>query len=211
MASDSKSGSEGGARKHAASGSSPAHDAAPSNPAPFAPFPTLRTERIYHSRWCGLRRDWIQLKDGREQEYHVIEIPDAVAVVPVLPDGRIVLIGQYRHPHGKTHWEVPAGRMLDGEEAQLCAERELREETGHRAGSWERLPGFYPINGISDHYAHVFVAKDCVRLGEHEPEDCEQIVVQSFTRGEVEALLDSGRVEDVFAAVTLMYWLRRSR
>ncbi len=57
----------------------------------------------------------------------------------------------------------------------------------------------------------MFVAKDGVRLGEHEPEDCEQILVQSFTRGEVEALLDSGRVEDVFAAVSLMYWLRRSR
>jgi ADP-ribose pyrophosphatase len=183
----------------------------PANPPPFAPFPVLRTERIYHSRWCGLRRDWIELRDGREQEYHVVEIPDAVAVVPVLPDGRIVLIGQYRHPHGKTHWEVPAGRMLDGEPAELCAERELLEETGHRAGRWERLPGFYPINGISDHYAHAFAALDCVRVGDATPEDCEQIVVRAFERGEVEALLDAGRVEDVFAAVSLMYWLRRSR
>lgn len=185
---------------------------APANPPPFAPFPVLRSERIYRSRWCGLRRDLLRLHNGREQEYHVVEIPDAVAVVPVLPDGRIVLIGQFRHPHQKTHWEVPAGRMLDGEAPEICAERELREETGHRAGSWERLPGFYPINGISDHYAHVFVAKDCVPLGGgHEPEDCEQIVVRTFTRGEVEALLDSGRIEDAFAAVSLMYWLRRSR
>lgn len=183
----------------------------PENPAPFAPFPVLRTERIYHSRWCGLRRDFLRLHNGREQEYHVVEIPDAVAVVPVLPDGRIVLIGQFRHPHQKTHWEVPAGRMTDGEAPDRCAERELREETGHRAGSWERLPGFYPINGISDHFAHVFVAKDCVPLGDHEPEDCEQIVVRTFTRGEVEALLDAGKIEDVFAAVSLMYWLRRSR
>lgn len=183
---------------------------APANPTPFAPFPLLRSERIYASRWCGLRRDWIELRDGREQEYHVVEIPDAVAVVPVLPDGRVVLIGQFRHPHQKTHWEVPAGRMLDGEAPELCAERELREETGHRAGRWERLPGFYPINGISDHYAHAFLALDCERLGDAEPEDCEQIVVRSFTRGEVEALLDSGRVEDAFAALTLLYWLRRA-
>lgn len=183
---------------------------APPNPPPFAPFPVLRTERIYASRWCGLRRDFLRLHDGAEQEYHVVEIPDAVAVVPVLPNGDIVLIGQFRHPHGKTHWEVPAGRIAPGESPETCAERELHEETGHRAGRWERLPGFYPINGISDHFAHVFVALDCVQVGAHEPESCEQIIVQRFTRAEVGALLDSGQLEDAFAALSLAYWLRRS-
>jgi len=182
----------------------------PANPAPFAPFPVLRSERIYASRWCGLRRDFLRLADGSEQEYHVVEIPDAVAVVPVRPDGSIVLIGQFRHPHGKTHWEVPAGRIAPGEAPAACAERELREETGYRAGSWLALPGFYPINGISDHYAHVFAALDCELDGAPEPEGCEQIVVQAFTRAEVEALLDAGHLADAFAALSLAYWLRRT-
>ncbi|MDZ4772583.1 MAG: NUDIX hydrolase [Planctomycetota bacterium] len=182
----------------------------PDNPAPFEPFGVASSERIYHSPWCGLRRDMVRLKNGAEREYHVFEIGDAVAVVPVLPDGRIVLIGQYRYPHGKTHWEIPAGRLHDDEEPLLAAQRELREETGYRARRFEPLPGFYPSNGITAHFAHAFVALECEKVFELELDDTEQLVVQVFTRDEVANLLDAGRIEDAFAAISLMYWLRRS-
>jgi len=182
----------------------------PDNPAPFPPFGLARSERIYHSPWCGLRRDIVRLRDGAEREYHVFEIGDAVAVVPVLRDGRVLLIGQYRYPHGKTHWEIPAGRLHDGEPPRDAAVRELREETGHRAARFEPLPGFYPSNGITAHYAHAFVAIDCEEVGELQLDDTEQLVVRAFTRTEIEALLDAGRIQDAFAAVSLMYWLRRS-
>lgn len=182
----------------------------PDNPTPFAPFGLARSERIYHSPWCGLRRDIVLIESGAEREYHVIEIGDAVAVVPVLEDGRIVLIGQYRYPHGKTHWEIPAGRLQEREEPAGAALRELREETGYRAGRLEALPGFYPTNGISAHFAHAFVALDCVEEGALELEDTEQLIVRAFTRDEIGSLLDAGRIEDAFAAICLMYWLRRS-
>jgi ADP-ribose pyrophosphatase len=182
----------------------------PENPAPFPPFGVARTERIYHSPWCGLRRDIVRLASGAEREYHVFEIGDAVAVVPVLPDGRIVMIGQYRYPHGKTHWEIPAGRLHENEEPVEAARRELREETGYRAARFERLPGFYPSNGITAHFAHAFVALDCEKAGELELDDTEQLVVKTFSREEIGLLLDAGRIEDAFAAISLMYWLRRS-
>ncbi|MBL8858254.1 MAG: NUDIX hydrolase [Planctomycetes bacterium] len=182
----------------------------PENPKPFAPFGVARSERIYHSPWCGLRRDIVRLADGAEREYHVFEIGDAVAVVPVLPDGRIVLIGQYRYPHGKTHWEIPAGRLHEGEDPAEAAQRELREETGYRARRLEPLPGFYPSNGITAHFAHAFVALDCEEVGALELDDTELLTVKTFTRAEIGLLLDSGRIEDAFAAISLMYWLRRS-
>ena len=100
------------------------------DPPPFPPFPLARSERIYDSYWCGLRRDMVELDDGRLQEYHVFEIHDAVAVVPVLPDGSIVMLWQFRHPHGKTHWEIPAGRVDEGETPLEAARREAREEIG---------------------------------------------------------------------------------
>jgi len=180
----------------------------PGDPPPFPPFGVHGSERIYHSPWCGLRRDEVVLPDGTLQEYHVLEISNAVGVVPVLPDGRVVLVGQYRYTHGRTHWETPAGRIDAGEEPAAAALRECEEETGYRPAHVEPLPGFYPTNGISAHYAHLFVGHDCAHVGAPTPDAAEQLMAQVFTRGEVEALLDAGRLADGFTAIAVMYWLR---
>jgi 8-oxo-dGTP pyrophosphatase MutT (NUDIX family) len=148
------------------------------------------------------------LPDGSHQEHHVVEIPDAAVVVPVLPDGRLLLIWQYRYVHHRTHWELPAGRIAPGETPAQGAARELLEETGHRADSLVPLPGFYPTNGISAHFAHAFVAHGCRRAGEQRLEPSERILLRAFDRGEVEALLDAGRILDAFAALPLLYYLR---
>jgi len=123
----------------------------------------------------------------------------------VLPAGRGALIGQYPHAHGKTHWEVPAGRVSAGETALAAAERELLEEAGLRAGRWTSLPGFYPINGISPHYAHAFLAEECLVVGEPQPEESEQLVRRFCTREEIEGLFDAGRFADAFTALAVAY------
>lgn len=176
---------------------------APADPPPFPKHPLLSSERIYDSPWVGLRRDMIELGGGRPQEHHVVEIGPAVSVVPVRTDGRLVLVGQYRHPHGETHWEVPAGR-LDGDEVPaMGAHRELREETGHTTKELIPLPGFYPINGISDHWCHPFLALDCDETDPLDLDPAERLIVQTFSRAEVNALLASGRIVDGFSALAL--------
>jgi ADP-ribose pyrophosphatase len=180
----------------------------PRNPEPFPPFPTEKREQIYDSPWCGLRRDEVRLPNGKLQEYHVFEISNAVAVLPVTLDGSIVMVGQYRYPHGKTHWEIPAGRIDEGEEPLQAARRELLEETGHSAASFVPLPGFYPTNGISAHYAHAFIALDCEPTAELDLDDSEQLIVHTFSRQEAEALLDAGLLADAFSALPLLYYLR---
>lgn len=180
----------------------------PADPPPFEPFRLQGTHRIYDSPWCGLRRDELLLPDGRRQDYHVFEVSDAVAVVPVLPDGSLVMIGQYRYPHGKTHWEIPAGRIDDGEQPQAAAARELLEETGYRARTLVKLPGFYPTSGISAHYAHLFCGIDCERVERPAPDAAEQIVVRVFGPEEIEALLRGGRIEDGFTALAILYYLQ---
>jgi len=177
-----------------------------SEPAPFAPFARLDTRRVYDSPWCALRRDLVQLPNGSEQEYHVFEVSDAVAVVPELASGELALLWQYRYPHGRTHWEVPAGRVQPGEAPEQAALRELREEAGLSCTRLERLPGFYPINGISDHYAHAFVARGCVRAGEPEPEPAEQLLVRTLSRERVHALWLGGAFADGFSALALAYY-----
>ena len=182
-------------------------DPVPEDPPPFPPFRVERSERVYDSPWCGLRRDEVELPNGDLQEYHVFEVSDAVAVLPVLADGSIVLVGQYRYPHGRTHWEAPAGRIDEGEDPRAAAARELLEETGFRSGRFVPLPGFYPTNGISAHYAHVFAALDCERVAEPTPGSAEQLVVRVFRESEARALLAAGRLADGFTALALMYYL----
>lgn len=183
--------------------------APPADPKPFPPFGVNERAHVYQSPWCSLRRDEVVLPNGAPQEYHVFEIGPAVTVVPVLDDGRVVMIGQYRYPTGRTQWELPAGRISPKETPQSAAVRELYEETGYGAKHLEALPGFYPTGGISSHYAHAFLAQGCRLVGSGDLDASEQIVVQIFTRGEVEALLDAGRLLDAFAALPLAYWLRR--
>jgi ADP-ribose pyrophosphatase len=176
------------------------------DPPPFAPFELAKSERVYDSYWCGLRRDYVKLADGKLQEYHVFEIHDAVAVVPVLPDGSIAMLWQYRHPLGRTHWEVPAGRVDEGESAAAAAERELLEETGYRAKRLVRLGGFHPTNGISPHHADLFAALDCelVQHPQHGP--TEKLSVHVLSEADVRRRLHRGDLEDGFTALALFYY-----
>lgn len=177
-------------------------------PESIEPLEVTGSERIYDSPWVGLRRDWLKLENGERHEHHVIELSDAVVVVPITTDDKIVLVGQYRHPNGRTHWELPAGRLNQGEEPESGARRELLEETGHEAAELEALPGFFPTNGISAHYAHAFVATGCVEVAELCLDPAERLIARCFERSEVEAHLDTGGFADGFTALTLLYWLR---
>ena len=138
----------------------------------------------------------------------MVEISDAAVAVPILDDGRIALIWQYRYPHGETHWEVPAGRIHAGESPAEAAAREVLEETGYRPARVEPLPGFYPINGISDHYAHAFVARGCTHAGEPTPEAAERFEVRVLERAQVERMLAAGEFRDGFTALALFYAMK---
>ena len=96
--------------------------------------------------------------------------------------------------------------MSAGETPAESAARELREESGCRAERWVELPGFFPLNGISDHWVHAFCALDCEQ-GETDLDPTERIVTRTFTRADVRALLAAGRIVDAFSALALYYYL----
>jgi ADP-ribose pyrophosphatase len=169
----------------------------------------LESVRVYDSAWCALRRDVVDLGGGRAQEHHVLEVPAAAVVVPVLEDGRIVLIGQYRYSHGRTHWEVPAGRLDADETPEQAARRELAEEAGCVAGRLVALPGFFPLNGLSDHYVHAFSALGCRLEGATAHEASERILPRTFPAEQVRALLRAGRIADGFSALALYHHFAR--
>ena len=87
----------------------------------------VSAEQIYSGKVVNLRRDIVCLPNGKQASREVVEHPGAVAIIPVLPDGRILLVRQFRHPVGQVLLEIPAGKLDPGESPDACAARELEE------------------------------------------------------------------------------------
>ena len=96
------------------------------------------SEEVWRGRFLDVRRDTVALPDGQRATREYIVHPGAVMVVPLLPDGRLLMERQFRHPMGRVMLEFPAGKIDAGEAPFTCAVRELREETGYRAAEWAR-------------------------------------------------------------------------
>jgi 8-oxo-dGTP pyrophosphatase MutT (NUDIX family) len=135
--------------------------------------------------------------------------PSLLFTVCFLTRGEQVLLLHRSSPPNRGLWNGVGGHIEPGERPLASALREVREETGYKPGSLVALPGFYAANGITAHYAHAFAALDCVEVGAQELDPCEQILVRTFSREQVEGLLDAGRIQDGFTAISLMYYLRR--
>src|SRR5262249_57459346 len=120
----------------------------------------LGKETAYRGRWIGVERWSVRLPDGSViRDYEVLDYDrNAVAIVPVGDDGRVLLIDHYRVITGTRGWEVPAGGIEAGESVEDAAARELYEETGHRAAAWRRLGAYHPSNGSSNQVFHVILA-----------------------------------------------------
>ena len=107
------------------------------------------SERVFEGRIVSLRIDDVRFPDGRETRREVVEHRSAVAIVPLLPDNRVLLVRQWRHPVGEELVEIPAGLLEPGEQPIECAQRELAEETGYNAGRLEPLASFYSSPGFN--------------------------------------------------------------
>lgn len=150
----------------------------------------------------------VRTHDGQSATKHVVVHPGAVALVPVLDDGRVVLIRNERFAVGRTLLEVPAGTLGPGEPPIECAARELREETGYVATTLEPLATFFTAPGFCTEAMHVFVATGLEHVGQA-LEPTEHIEPVLLTREAIESHLDDGTIEDAKTLAALMLWMRR--
>jgi ADP-ribose pyrophosphatase len=150
--------------------------------------------------WEG-RRFAVVVEDG----YEIADTPDAVAIVALDAEGRVVFVRQRRVAINGTLLELPAGLIDEGEEPLASAQRELREETGLHGGNWRELTSFWTSPGFVNERVTVFVA-DGVSEGEPEPDEGEELEVVRWTLSEVEAQLHE--LEDATTLIGLLLYLR---
>ncbi|HJU03590.1 MAG TPA: NUDIX hydrolase [Nitrospiraceae bacterium] len=117
-------------------------------------------KNIYKGRVVTLNLETVTLPNGLTVELEVVRHPGAAAIVPMKPDGTVVLVQQYRYAGGGFLYEIPAGKLLPGEDPQECALRELEEETGYRAGSLESLLKFLTAPSFTDEIIHIYMASN---------------------------------------------------
>lgn len=172
------------------------------------PYQTLSSRTIWNSPWFILREDRIRLPDQSLGVYNVIERPGAVWVVPVLADGRLVLIRNYRYAIDRWLWEVPAGSVDHALPVEENARRELSEEVGGTADSLELLGEMYTAPGISDEKGYYFLARG-VTLGEPNHEPTEVMERHILSVSQVEEMLRRGEVNDAPSALALMLSMPR--
>ena len=161
---------------------------------------------IYRGRIIDLSLEEHRLPDGRSASFEIIRHSGGAAVLPVLDDGRIVLIRQYRAAVGQTLWEIPAGRLEPGEDAAACVLRELREEAGYLAGDLEKLGDLYPAVGYSDELIHLYLARDLVPVP-RAPEPDEVIETFVLTIEDVRGMLRRGEIRDAKTQLALLLFL----
>lgn len=147
-------------------------------------------------------RDRVRLPTGRTTERMVVRHPGAVVILPLLPDGRIILVRQYRYAIGSDLWELPAGTLEPGEDPATTARRELQEEAGYRPGRLTELGAFYSAPGFCSERLWAYLAADLTpaRLA---GDDDEEIECVALTLAEVMAWAAAGKLQDAKTLATL--------
>lgn len=164
---------------------------------------------LHQGGFLELRRDSVRLPDGRSASREYIQHPGAVAIVPVLDDGRLVLVRQHRYPVAKVLLEWPAGKLEPGEDQLLCAMRELREETGFLAREWAFAGEIHNAAAYSTESIWLWFARG-LTPGPTQPDEGEFVETVQHSEGELEALDLQGRLLDVKTLIGLR-WLQQAR
>ena len=164
----------------------------------------MQSIQVFQSRRFAVERLTYTTSTGTPLQRDVVRHPGSVAIVPVLDDGRICLIKNRRMSVDQTLLEIPAGTMEPPEPPLECAYRELREETGFRAGQMELVTSFYPAPGILDEVMHLFIARK-LTPGRPQLEPDEQIENVIASRESALAWLVSGKICDAKTMVGLFF------
>lgn len=168
---------------------------------------TLESRVAWEGDFLRVFKDRVRAPDGHLAPREYLRHPGAVMVVPLLPDGNLLLERQYRYPLRRSFIEFPAGKIDPGEDLFACAQRELKEETGYVADEWHHLGGFHNAIGYCDEKIEVFLARGLRHEG-GQADAGEVLEIFTATLPQLLGWIDDGTVTDVKTIIGT-YWLQR--
>ena len=160
------------------------------------------TRNIYTGKVITLNVDTVPLPNGVTVDLETIRHPGASAVVPLKDDGTVVLIRQFRHAAGGFIYEIPAGKLAPGEDPLHCASRELEEEVGYRAASFELLSSIFTAPGFADEVIHVYKATG-LTMGRQQLDRDEVLEIVEMPLHQAIAQIQDGTIRDAKTIVGL--------
>lgn len=164
-------------------------------------------EQVYDGHFLKVQRDQVRLPDGKLTHREYIKHPGAVVILPLFADGSVLLERQFRYPLNRVFIEFPAGKIDPGEDTLVCAQRELLEETGYTASSWQFVCTIHNAIGYADEHLEIYLAQD-LKSGQAQLDDGEFLEVY---RAPLSELLDDirlGQVTDVKTIIGAL-WLEK--
>ena len=165
----------------------------------------LSGETLFQGRVFAVKRDRVLEPSGIEATREIVVHPGSVVVLPVFPDGRIILIRQYRHAVGQYLWELVAGHKEPDETPVEGARRELEEEAGYAARKIRKLLEIFPSPGLLGERMDIFVAEGLSKVTAR-PEDDEKITRRIFTLAEALRWVRSGQIRDSKTIAGVLYY-----
>lgn len=166
----------------------------------------VKSEVVYEGRVFGVRRDEVIEPGGVRAVREVVTHPGSVVVLPVLDDGRVVMVRQYRHATRHYLWELVAGRKEPGETPKRAAARELLEETGYRAKRFTVFLDMFPTPGFLEERMFILRAEG-LTAGKAQPEEDEKIEVRAYGLSELKQMIHSGKMRDAKSIAGILYYL----
>jgi ADP-ribose pyrophosphatase len=165
-------------------------------------------EVVFKGKLLDVRRDTVRLPDGTLATREYIVHPGAVLILPVLPDGTLIMLRQFRYPVGRVLIEFPAGKLDPGESSLATAQRELREEAGYTATRWQSLGRIHSVVGYSTEVIEFFVAEQLTDVGAT-LDDGEFLEVGTMSVEDMLVALDRGEITDAKTVAALLLYARR--
>lgn len=167
------------------------------------PWRTIESKGVYDNAWISVREDSVIRPDGEQGIYGVVHFKNIAIGILAVEDEHVYLVGQYRYPLEQYSWEIPEGGCAEGEDPLAAARRELEEETGLRAASWEKMGEAHLSNSVSDERAIWFLATGLTE-GEHNPEGTEELQIRRVTFHQALEMALQGEITDALSLLAIM-------